>query len=208
MLFFGHIGLTTGIVKVCQNLITSGKFDRDGLSSETQSGELHNQVNSRFNKFQNQMKLIDYRFLLLGSLLPDIIDKPLWLFTGSIFQWDGRGYSHTFLFSFVLLIAGLILALRGNKTQLLTVAAGSFFHLILDAMWQNPTALWWPFLGPILRGPTEGWFSGMWHSLLSNPYDYISETLGFIIILYFAVRLILSRRMKYFLKTGYLDFGK
>jgi membrane-bound metal-dependent hydrolase YbcI (DUF457 family) len=154
------------------------------------------------------MKLIDYRFILLGCLLPDIIDKPLWLFTNNIFfNWDGRGYSHTFLFSLVLLVFGLILAARWKKVQLLTVSAASFLHLVFDMMWLNPTALWWPLLGPIPREQIEGYLLFLWNGLLSDPYTYISECLGLIIILFIGIRVIWKNKVTDFIKTGGLNLG-
>jgi inner membrane protein len=154
------------------------------------------------------MRSIDYRFVLLGSLLPDIIDKPIWIFTNANFPWNGRGYAHTFLFNFVLLIAGLILTTRWNKIWLLTISLCSFIHLVLDQMWLDPTTLWWPFLGPIQREATAGWLLSLWSELISNPYVYVSEAVGLIITLYIALRLVASRRGMHFLKTGDIDLSK
>ena len=79
------------------------------------------------------------------------------------------------------LLLGLILATRRNKTWLLTISLCSFIHLVFDQMWLNPATLLWPLLGPIQRGATAGWFSALWHELISDPYVYASETVGFII---------------------------
>ncbi len=207
MLFFGHIGLTIGITKVCQILITSKRPEVADSSLEQQAEVNRSRTGAFLTNIQGKMKFIDYRFLLIGSLLPDIIDKPLWLFANSSLHWDGRGYSHTFLFSFVLLAAGLILAIRWKKAQLLTVAVGSFFHLIFDQMWLNPTALWWPLLGPIPTEVIEGYLAFLWKEFLANPYTYVSESLGFVITLYIALRVIAKKRVGYFLRTGNIDIA-
>jgi hypothetical protein len=117
MLFFGHIGLTIGITKVFQNLMTSQRRDLEISSSRFQPSTNRGRKDTLLIGIQKKMRFIDYRFILLGSLLPDIIDKPVWLFTSSSVRWDGRGYSHTFLFSFVLLVIGLVLAARRKKAQ-------------------------------------------------------------------------------------------
>ena len=196
MLFFGHIGLTAGVVKVCQELTAAGL--------ETKSGE----VSGKINRIRDGMRSIDYRFVLVGSLLPDIIDKPMWMFTGSNIQWSGRGYAHTFLFSLVLLAAGLILVTRRNKTWLLTVSLCSFIHLVFDEMWLNPVTLWWPLLGPIQRGETAGWLSSMWQGLVSSPYVFVSEAVGLAIALYIGLRLLIGRRVVRFLKKGDINWGE
>ena len=207
MLFFGHIGITTGIVKVCQDVIAASSFvSKPRL--EPQSGTTPGTKRLILSSVRVKMRSIDYRSVLLGSLLPDIIDKPAWMFTNSNFLWDGRGYAHTFLFNFSLLIASLVLTTRRNKTWLLTISLCSFIHLVFDQMWLNPTTLWWPLLGPIQRGATAGWFSALWHGLISNPYVYVPETIGFITTLYVALRLMVSGRVMHFLKTGDIDWSK
>lgn len=205
VLFFGHAGITTGIVKVCQTLSTTGGRRRRGPSYRTKSGGVEVSGQPLLDEVGDKTNSIDYRFVLLGSLLPDLIDKPMWIFTDANFQWAGRGYAHTFLFNLLLLIAGLILATRRNKPSLLTICLCSFIHLVFDQMWLSPITLWWPLLGPIPRGPTEGWFSALWHGLISTPYVYVSEVVGFVVVLYVIFRLLASGKALHFLKTGHID---
>ena len=207
MLFFGHIGMTTGVVKLCQELTLGKQSSRHEILLKSQSGKVQSRQHNLRANVRDGIESIDYRFILLGSLLPDIIDKPMWLFTYNL-GWAGRGYAHTFLFSFLLLIGGLILATRWNKMWLITIAVGCFIHLLFDQMWLNPTALWWPLLGPILREAPSGWLLSLTEGLMSNPYVYISETVGFIITCYIALRLMISGRVRHFLKTGDIDWSK
>jgi membrane-bound metal-dependent hydrolase YbcI (DUF457 family) len=82
---------------------------------------------------------IDYRLVMVGALLPDIIDGP----TG------GRWFAHTLLFS-VMLLAGVMLATRHRRLlrrQLLALPIGTFLHLVLDGMWTDRDRFWWPFFG-------------------------------------------------------------
>src|SRR5206468_6608144 len=67
---------------------------------------------------------IDYRFVLLGAILPDLIDKPLAYVTGL----DSRLWAHTFLFLFAILALSFVPALRGLRL----VGFGVATHLLLD----------------------------------------------------------------------------
>ncbi len=49
---------------------------------------------------------VDYRLILLGSLLPDTIDKPVGLLILRDFFSNGRIFGHSFLFSLLILAAG------------------------------------------------------------------------------------------------------
>lgn len=82
---------------------------------------------------------IDYRLVMAGALLPDLVD----VFLG------GARYFHTLGFSVALLVI-VMLATRGRRSlrrRLLAVPIGTFCHLLLDATWTRSATFWWPFLG-------------------------------------------------------------
>jgi len=54
---------------------------------------------------------IDYRWVLFGAILPDLIDKPLGFLTGL----DSRLWAHTFLFLFPILALSFVPSLRGLR---------------------------------------------------------------------------------------------
>lgn len=157
MYFFGHEGITTGIVKACQELITAGKPGNSASHLSPQSGAAPGAKHVILGGIRGTMRSIDYRFVLVGALWPDIIDKPVWVLTNSNWHMAGRSYAHTLLFNLVLLIAGLILVTRRSKPWLLTISLCSFTHLVFDRMWLNPTILLWPLLGPIGQGAAPAW---------------------------------------------------
>lgn len=178
MIFFGHLGLTTGAVKLCENSILN-----------------------REKKESN----IDYRFLLVGSVLPDVIDKPIgaWLFR-NVFH-NSRLFGHTLLFSIVLLSIGLYRQLKYKKNGVLMLGVGSAFHLILDSMWLYPKILFWPFTGWIFPTRPEGqWLKQGIIRLGSDPTYYCGEIVGFIIIAYYFIKLIKKHGMKDFINNGRL----
>lgn len=210
MLLFGHIGITAGIVRVGDILGTINKPPAGSSGPDSSRGlnktvpEKLPPMGRRINRIRRRLGSIDYRLVLIGSLLPDILDKPSWLITlGDIFP-SGRAYGHTLLFSMVLFVCGLML-IKYKKSWLLIISLSSIIHLILDRMWTNPVALWWPLLGPMQRADATGWMSDIIGALFSNPGVYISEIIGLIIILLMGYRLIVRKRGLNFIRTGAID---
>ncbi len=146
---------------------------------------------------------MDYRLLLGGSLLPDIIDKPL----GQAVLRDsvgyGRIYAHTFLFVLLTGLSGAWLFRKQGKAWLLVLALGSLMHDIEDQMWRQPGVLWWPLEGwAFPRGDLSRWFSSMLQALTSEPEAFIPEMVGIAILIFAAVRVLRARGLLYALKTG------
>ena len=196
MLFFAHAGITLGFAKASQMLTGANHTDKDGLRLQ----EALPSGSRRLDRIRAKMGQVDFRIVLVGSLLPDIIDKPLWMFTN--LNWDGRGYAHTFLLNFILLLGGLLLLKRSGKIWLLTLSLCSFVHLGLDQMWLNPTTLWWPVLAAHSARRDQRLVFSMWQGLLSSPSVYISEAIGFAVVLAVTLATIRNGRLMRFLKTG------
>lgn len=129
---------------------------------------------------------LDYRLVLIGSMLPDLIDKPL---GGVILPLgNGRIYSHTLLFLLVMLGLGLIIWFWIGKTWGLVLAGGTALHHILDLMWQDPQTFLWPLFGwGFPMGDSGVWLS-MWLTNLLKPQVLIPELIGLLILAY-GVRL-------------------
>jgi len=98
VLLFGHIGITSGVVRVGDilgsiNELPAGSYGPDsnrGLNITVPKKLLP--IGRRINGIRHRLSSIDYRLVLIGSLLPDILDKPSWLITfGDIFP-SGRAY--------------------------------------------------------------------------------------------------------------------
>lgn len=90
---------------------------------------------------------MDLRFLVLGAVAADLVDTPI-----GLVWFDTLGSVRLALHS--LLAAGLVMGVvllatrRGRpRKRWMPVAIGMLLHLFLDAMWQQPETLWWPFLG-------------------------------------------------------------
>jgi hypothetical protein len=97
--------------------------------------------------FIPQLRIIDPVYLIIGSLLPDLIDKTLGriIFPSTIA--NGRTIAHTLLFSLALLMTGLYLINKTGDIKVLALAIGSIFHLMEDKMWNSSRTLFWPLRG-------------------------------------------------------------
>lgn len=178
MLIFGHTGITLGAAVLLDGILTK----RYSLSSEEKklrecdehsAGTVPTQdcsSGSRASWFISLANHIDIRLLLIGSLLPDIIDKP----TGHLFFKDtfsnGRIFSHTLLFFIVITLFAFYLYRSHGKRWLLTLSFGIFAHLMQDQMWLEPQTLLWPLHGfAFERIDLTNWIPGIIHALLTNP---------------------------------------
>ncbi len=92
---------------------------------------------------------VDLRFLAIGAVLSDLIDKPIGRIIWADELQTGRVYGHTLLFFVVVLTGVMVLTGRGTpqRRRWVAVAVGVMFHLLLDAMWVTPETLFWPLFG-------------------------------------------------------------
>ena len=126
---------------------------------------------------------VSLAFLALGSMLPDIIDKPLGLIVfGSPNM--GRTLAHTLLF--LMLLAAL--SFYSQDIRFYSLTWGVLIHLSLDFMWNSPETLLWPLLGPFPGAPLLDTMSYLQMLLfgLKNPGILIPEIAGLAYLIFFA----------------------
>ncbi|MHA1519863.1 MAG: metal-dependent hydrolase [Promethearchaeota archaeon] len=113
---------------------------------------------------------IYFFWIVVGSLLPDLIDKPLSLLFPTIFS--GRGIAHAPLLWVFLLI--ILYLLKFNQSIIFSVGFGIGCHILLDI----PYIPWfWPFLEyDKLHSSLEDW----WVVLITNPLVYITEIISLV----------------------------
>ena len=117
MLLFGHIGVTLGV------------FFGLGI-------------------FIPRLKtIIDPKYLAVGALLPDLIDKPLGMVIFASTITTGRMIGHTLLFCLLIFLAGLYSYEKRKDIRIISLSIGSLFHLIEDQLWKSPKILFWPLQG-------------------------------------------------------------
>ena len=86
-------------------------------------------------------RFIDYRLVALMAILPDVIDRPLYVFVIPGAQ-SGRLLAHTLVFNLVLL--AVLMAIRRG---LWIYGILPLFHLIMDLQGSSTHQFFWPFLG-------------------------------------------------------------
>ena len=128
---------------------------------------------------------VDLRFLTLGSILPDLIDKPI----GTILFVDalgsGRLFAHSLLFASLLLVGVLVLSRPGVwRRRFMAVAIGSLFHLVLDGMWTIKEVFLWPAFGWQLPPGPESFWTQLPERTLADPWLLVQEALGILYLIY------------------------
>jgi inner membrane protein len=148
-------------------------------------------------------KYADIRFLVIGSMLPDIIDKPVGqYFFRETFE-NGRIFSHTLLFLILVSVTGVIAYKRNKNVWGFSLAAGVLAHLALDSMWRAPGTLFWPLMGVDFGRIEVGDYAiFLFHEFVSELSVSIPEIIGFIIIIWFSVAVIRKKQVAALLKTG------
>lgn len=148
---------------------------------------------------------MDLRWVLVGSVLPDVIDKPL----GSILFNDHfqahRLFAHALVFPVILLFLALALTRRGSALRrgLIGLVIGALFHLVLDAAWADPEAFFWPFFGWDFPAADPSAFGPLLKEMVSSPLVWAGEAAGAAYLAYLW-RIHLSDRgaFRAFLRTG------
>jgi inner membrane protein len=150
---------------------------------------------------------LDYRFVILGSLLPDLIDKPLGVYVLTDTLGSGRAFGHSLLFLALLAAAALVLR-RPYRTAFASIAFGCAAHLLLDRMWAEPETLVWPLLHRTAPPEElEGWAGQMLDQLASNPAVYVPEIAGGLIVAALSLAVLRSGARE-FLRSGQLSFAR
>lgn len=88
--------------------------------------------------------------VLVGSVLPDLVDKPLGYVLVPSLQ-NGHLVGHSLVFLAALL--ALAWAVRRWRPWLIGLAFGVAAHLVLDAMWTDLPSFLWPFAGSLAGRP-------------------------------------------------------
>lgn len=90
-----------------------------------------------------QSPAIDYRFVVLGSVLPV-----------AEFALGGPRLLHTLVGAVATLVV-VMLATRNRRLlrrQMLGLPIGLFMHLVLDGVWADTHVFWWPWFGGSFGG--------------------------------------------------------
>jgi hypothetical protein len=148
---------------------------------------------------------IDYRFVLLGAVLPDGVDAVLApvLFEGRAGPWIAHS-----LVAVIAVTVAVLLAFRGDKRlAVFGIGVGWLLHLVADGMWNAPETFFWPAFGTDFATTSREPYS--W-DLFVHPLDHLgtwtAEGVGLALLAWFwvAFRLGDGGRWRIFLEDGYL----
>ena len=204
MFLFGHLGITLAAVVLGSGAITvrqdRGRETPQALAKQSPGQPEKTAKSSSFSPADWTRRLsafLDVRLLLLGSMLPDIIDKPVGhLFFDSTFH-NGRIFTHTLLVCLAFWAAGLWLYRQKGKTWLLALALGVLAHLVLDSIWLSPQTLFWPLYGWHFPSLDDSNIIGEWlASLFSEPAVYLTEIAGLIIMAIYGAWLMRTGKIR------------
>ena len=146
---------------------------------------------------------IDYRLVAAGTMLPDLIDKPLGIYLLARQLGSGRIYGHTLLFGLSLVLAGSLLA-RRRRHGLLSLGLGVVTHVLTDQVLLSPRTFFWPLGGFRFRKQRrlERWGLKMLRRYYRDPQVMWSEGFAALVLLAFGSHLSRSRRLGRFLRSG------
>lgn len=210
MFILGHIGLTLGVAGALNMAFSradphvSKQHDMWNTQDSSVAVQTRSHASvSKASRIVSFVKKIDVRFLIIGSLLPDIVDKPIGLYLFRDTLSTGKIFCHTLLFLLLITIGGVYMFRRRAKMWLLALSFGTMTHLILDQMWLVPRIVLWPVYG--FSFPPEDvseWGRKMLHELLTSPGIYVPELIGTVILVWFIWILIRHDKVYSFLKNG------
>ncbi|MCM1567418.1 MAG: metal-dependent hydrolase [Dehalobacter sp.] len=148
---------------------------------------------------------IDYRFLIVGAILPDLIDKPIghYIFVDTFH--NGRIFGHTVLFVLLLSMVAIYVERKYHFLGISVLALGALMHQVEDQIWMSPGTSLWPTMGWQFPALSLHDYAGyIFYVLLNEPDAYVPEIAGLIIIAGFIYRFRLYRldMIKAFLHTG------
>jgi len=156
-------------------------------------------------KLAYNIKKMDLRILLIGAMLPDIIDKPIGSFLFDDIFRNGRIFAHTLLFLLILMFAGFYYYKKKGHSWLIILSLGSFIHLLQDQIWLMPRTLLWPLYGwtfDKLDFTGTEWLKMLYYELRSDVTVYVPEIIGGVIIIAFLLILVHQHKLKLFIKNG------
>ena len=97
----------------------------------------------------------DYRLLLVGVILPDLIDVPL-----------GRaGWAHSLSVAVGVLVVVMLATPRRSAVRrlLLALPIGMLLHIVWDGAFTSAEVFWWPFSGGWGDGDVPSVARGWWN---------------------------------------------
>lgn len=144
----------------------------------------------------------DLRWIPIVALLPDLLDKPIWLFV----PWIANGWSRSVAHSVTGLAVFALFSIRRFRERAWPFIFAYASHLVLDRMWWDPTILVWPYYG-IQLPPYAFDHTELWWQKFTDLWTMGGEAIGAAILIGLAVRgrLWETEHRRAFTATGRLE---
>ncbi|MGI9609379.1 MAG: metal-dependent hydrolase, partial [Acidimicrobiia bacterium] len=150
---------------------------------------------------------VDVRFLMVGALLPDLVDMPVGTLLLAERFSTGELWLHSLLLPSVYMSVVLLLTRRGRRRRAyMALGVGWLFHLLLDGMWASPEVFLWPFFGWEIPAGLAPYWPLAWERALDDPWRWVLELVGLVYLawLWIAVGLNQKERRAGLMATGRL----
>jgi membrane-bound metal-dependent hydrolase YbcI (DUF457 family) len=125
-------------------------------------------------------------FCIAGSVLPDLIDKPLGLLMPEVFG-SGRTIFHSLGIVCIFLIIALIFVTSNHRVQGVGLVIAVFLHQVSDEMWSQPSNWFYPLFGPFQGPVIPDYISTFFWFEITNPGEWLLM-LGTVLVLITAYR--------------------
>lgn len=212
MFLFAHLGITLGTAAIAAgvtDLVKKQNVQNDpnaiGIPKSPILRCLKSIPETACSLFKILSRNIDSRAILIGAILPDIIDKTIGhlILAGELD--NGRIISHSLLFLLLVTATGIFIYFYSRNKFALFMAYGVLMHLILDSMWLNPQTLFWPLLGVAFEHGEPGNYFLFLLKTLGETNILIPEIIGLIIIASYGLWVIRRKRIMSLIKTGIFE---
>lgn len=122
---------------------------------------------------------VDVRFLLLGAILPDLVDLAVGTLIFASRYSTGELWLHSLLAPTIYMAIVLVTTRRGRRRRAwMALGVGWLFHLLLDGMWASEEVFLWPFFGWDIPSGSAPFWSLAWERALSDPWRWVKEAVG------------------------------
>jgi membrane-bound metal-dependent hydrolase YbcI (DUF457 family) len=209
MLLFAHLGITLGTAAIAAGV--NSAVHKETRQDDNQAADTHNStILYRLKSiaatigscFKILSRKIDSRAILIGAVLPDIIDKTIGHVILAGVLDNGRIFAHSLLFLLLVTITGVLVNSYSHNKFVLFMAYGLLMHLILDSMWLNPHTLFWPLLGITFEPGEPGNYLLYMLNSLGGLNVLIPEIIGFLVIASYGIWVISKKRVLSLIKYG------
>lgn len=140
---------------------------------------------------------VDVRFLLVGAVLPDLVDLPLGTLLFSSRYSSSELWFHSLIVPSLYMAVVLILTRRGRRRRAwMALGVGWLFHLLLDGMWTTQEVFLWPFFGLDLPRGDGSFWEQAWSRAWSDPWRWVKEAAGLVYLTWLWLALGLSDRTR------------